>query len=857
MSRVNAWAFAEPRVLDDNVDPVSGGGAYIYEAGTTTQIALTSDKAGTTAITQPVTADASGRLPDVYMIGQAFKVVYVDSAAAELQTIDNIEVSSGVLVYDTYALLTAATGVPSTTAFFKTLGYYARGDGGDAEYVRVASEPSHGFKTTVNAGAVHVEGLPKDGVISTKATGAACDVTGDFNATSSGAFTSENTVINAATDDTAAIQAAVDFALHYGGNSTSAQPVKVLHAGKSRITDTIHLGYGVTAGSVAFEGVHAPLRGEDSMAGSSIVCTFSDRPMINIQGARGTTIKNLFLRGGLDYTGVTATVTGTTPTVESNWDAVMAVNRYAPFALITIDAYCGTQPGTAYPDVTFPSWMGAQAQYGKLVTSRATIENVIGRNAQVFGCQKPSDDNGNVDFIRWVNCFAEYCKHFISVGNGQGRNMEVLDCEAARVFDAFVNGIHGQQAGQFGGPIKNFSVGSFCNRIFHFTDSSTIGTSTSFENLFAEGLHRWGDLDAATSGDTPLAFKDCRTNWRWDDTNGVPANAGNFANCTSTIRFENCSFTGFPDVVKFEGVLNAIVDGVEMADAEPSSATRLVHNATTGGLVFGADPKYVPDLRSVTFSQRALAAGTETRVVADERLETTGRDYCVPLYLRKACHSGASTARYEIQSERQFYRNQIAKSTCWSSASRSGKTITATWSSETLADIFHRGGYIGDLWIDVNTGTTGYVATAVQDGADIDLTFVLLNNYVSDGGGGFDLVDTSFSLTSGNVAFLNCRVWATRMPLFGRTTSGSATLETRSGSSTAVATTLGDISTAGSINDMLWSAARTPNVFTSSTSSTVSSISSPDITMGGTAAETWGAGSNYSVPLHYWVRDEV
>jgi len=57
--------------------------------------------------------------------------------------------------------------------------------------------------------------------------------------------------------------------------------------------------------------------------------------------------------------------------------------------------------------------MGAQAQYGKLVTSRATIENVIGRAAQVFGCQKPSDDNGNVDFIRWVTCFAEYGKHFL------------------------------------------------------------------------------------------------------------------------------------------------------------------------------------------------------------------------------------------------------------------------------------------------------------------------------------------------------------------------------------------------------------------------------------------------------------
>ena len=161
MTRVNAWAFAEPRVLDDNNDPVSGGGAYIYEAGTTTEVAVTSDIAGSTAVTQPVTADSTGRLADAYFLPQAIKVVYVDASLTVLQTIDNLDISSGVFEYDTVALLTAATGIPSTQAFFKTLGHTARGDGGGADYVRVASEPSHEFKATVNGGAVHVEGLPK------------------------------------------------------------------------------------------------------------------------------------------------------------------------------------------------------------------------------------------------------------------------------------------------------------------------------------------------------------------------------------------------------------------------------------------------------------------------------------------------------------------------------------------------------------------------------------------------------------------------------------------------------------------------------------------------------------------------
>ncbi len=508
--------------------------------------------------------------------------------------------------------------------------------------------------------------------------------------------------------------------------------------------------------------------------------------------------------------------------------------------------------------MTYPSFLGAVSQYGKLSSSRVHIENMTGRNAQVYICNKPSDNSSNGDFLSIDNCHFEYVKHFVSIGTSQGRNFACTNCEGGRIFDCFVNGIHGQQVGQFGGPITNFSAGSFVNRLFHFPRSATIGSSTSFNNVFVENIHRIGDLDGATSGDTPMKFRDCRFNFRWDDTNGVPPNAADFANCTAQIVFDGVAFTGFPDTVKIDGALNAVVKECEMADAEPASATRLVHNATTGGLVFGADPKYTPDLQSVAFSQRALSTGTETRVVADWRLETNGRDYCMPLYLKNACHSNGSTARHPIQQDRPFYRHQVAKGTCWSSASRTNKTITATWTAMSLEELFWEGGYIGDLWIDVNTGTHGYVATAVTNASDVDMTFVLLSNYEDDGASGYNLNDTTFSLTSGNVAFLNTRIWATQGQLWGRTTSGSATLACQSGISTAVATILGDISTAGTINDMLANAHRAPDHFDSATDCEVSSISSPNITMGGNSAESWGNGANdYPLAINFWVRDEV
>ena len=466
--------------------------------------------------------------------------------------------------------------------------------------------------------------------------------------------------------------------------------------------------------------------------------------MVNFQGVRGSGLRNIFLRGGLDYTGVTATNTGTTPTTESNWDAVMSVSQYAPYALITVDAYSGTEPGSPYPDVTYPSYL-TQTQYGKAISSRVFLDGVIGRNAQVFVCVKPSDDGNNADFVSLKRCYFEYGKHGVSIGNGQSRNVGIEDCVFNRVFDVFVNTVHGQQAGQFGGPIKNCNFGGFINKIFAFGATSTVGSTLSFENLFAENLHMIGSISGATSGDTPLLFMACRFNFRHDDTNGVPPVVADFASMTSSVRFESCAFTGFPDGIGMLDLLNGTFVNCEMADAEPASATRLFHNATTGGLVLQPDPRYASDVQSMTFSQRALSTGTETRIVADWRMETTGRDYCVPLWVRNVCHSGASTARYPVEQDRPFYRHQAAKGTCWSSASRTDKVISGTWTSMTLEELFLEGGYEGDLWVDVTTGTFGYVSSVTTNASDVDIECTLLSNYEDDGASGYDLNDTSFS----------------------------------------------------------------------------------------------------------------
>ncbi|WP_035035729.1 hypothetical protein [Caulobacter sp. AP07] len=52
--------------LDSNANPVSGAAFYFYLSGTTTPTPVYADAALTTPLTQPVVADASGRMPNVY-----------------------------------------------------------------------------------------------------------------------------------------------------------------------------------------------------------------------------------------------------------------------------------------------------------------------------------------------------------------------------------------------------------------------------------------------------------------------------------------------------------------------------------------------------------------------------------------------------------------------------------------------------------------------------------------------------------------------------------------------------------------------------------------------------------------------
>lgn len=106
--------------VDDptNIEKLSGGKIYTYEAGTTTPLATYQDLAGSTANTNPVILDSAGMAVIRQTDGVAYKWVVFDADDNELFTRDNITVglSPGAAGSD-YLVHISFEGTPGAQGF--------------------------------------------------------------------------------------------------------------------------------------------------------------------------------------------------------------------------------------------------------------------------------------------------------------------------------------------------------------------------------------------------------------------------------------------------------------------------------------------------------------------------------------------------------------------------------------------------------------------------------------------------------------------------------------------------------------------------------------------------------------------
>lgn len=211
---LSLFAGAGAQFLDNNGNPLSGGKIYTYQAGTTTPLTTYTTNSGTIAHTNPIVLNAAGRVPsggEIWLtLGIGYKFVVKTSDDVLIATYDNIPSSAqppaannaNSIMYEQGYTVTAGNFVVGQTyriasvgttnftligAVSNTVGTYfiATGVGSGTGTAEVSETVATKFLQTV----------------SVKDFGAV----GDWNGTQS--------VAGTGTDDTAAIQAAIDYCL--------------------------------------------------------------------------------------------------------------------------------------------------------------------------------------------------------------------------------------------------------------------------------------------------------------------------------------------------------------------------------------------------------------------------------------------------------------------------------------------------------------------------------------------------------------------------------------------------------------------------------------------------------------------
>lgn len=226
-------------------------------------------------------------------------------------------------------------------------------------------------------------------------------------------------------DSTAAIQAEIDRVEAIGYGTVE------LPAGTFTISDTIHLGHGDKFTSISLKGASEGIP-YVSRIHTTLVATFSDRPIVNVQGGRGNAIR------GIQFLGSSSAIQSeATPSQDvSVYSRHFSQQPNCQFAGIAIDAFSGQTPAE-------PRYSG---MYGKRHTSMVTVEHCQFRFLGVGVITKPSGGKGadqNGDFLTVNDCCFQFCQFGASINGSQTRQNTFRDCKFADCFAAVGMAQHG------------------------------------------------------------------------------------------------------------------------------------------------------------------------------------------------------------------------------------------------------------------------------------------------------------------------------------------------------------------------------------------------------------------------------
>ena len=588
-------------------------------------------------------------------------------------------------------------------------------------------------------------------------------------------------------DDTAAIQAAIDWCIYKNQAFNSGQQsggAVYIPGGKYRITDTIHLGYGVDFRNIYVYGDGRRFRAENRFSGTAIIADFNDRPAFAVQGCIGAQIDKLTIFGQ-NWSYVLNNRLGVYdppyPTVddlvEANWVdpsfPASASSRYAPYCAIAIDPYSGSRPAVSYPDVAYPGWLSTSpiSQYGKTQSMYTTIRDVDISGFCTSIAIQPSNFDANGDYTRIEECQIECCQFGISVGNTQSRDVSVNNIEFKRNFCAITTGEHGVQNGKPAFDIRNcsFNFGIWAAII----PNMNVGGNVGFRNCYSESLYGIGRFNEAFAGlwDGNVRFDECEFGFDLWNSRGRPVSplvcvggsgvimTGCLLRCGVTLPFyylavsgtslsiDNCQFRAGNNLTKlYEKVASNATVGMVAGIGDHVLATWAARNERLWDITTGL---------SVGLGYQAHMWKTEF-----------ARSYGIPIYARmvQSGTPGMCPDAIYVPESKLLIDKSLA-----SSVSQSGDTVTIdlTGAVSSTNLLFQVGGDVGDIVVDGTTNTAFIVAAR----SGLTLTLKAYNNLDQNGN-----LRATISLSSGTMYAVNCRLFTLSIPHWGDTSTSSAVI---------------------------------------------------------------------------------
>ena len=599
------------------------------------------------------------------------------------------------------------------------------------------------------------------------------------------------------TDDTAAIQAAINFAAY-----TPSAPKRVfLPNGKYKTTNTLHIGYGVFAPpvyfpSIVFEGdtAYGNQNGAEPLAG--IYPTFNDRPAINVQGCRLVIIRNIAVTG-VNYAWAQPNWTSITDrSVVANYYGpnMSAANntQHSPYCGICVDAYSGTLPADPYPAVDYPAFLGTGIpQYNKNYNSLLVIDHVSVEGFAVGVMIQPGvvPDASQGDFNTLRDCVIQYNIVDVAWGNPDNRNPNFYNCRLGNTHTSIDTLVYGSQKGAFLGNLNGCTFDASYQilnvNLGGYTPQG--GYSAILQNCYAEDLYRIGV--GYTEGKTGVGLTIAESKFAFSikSTEYSPVYLYDALGTDLIIRnvtlLAGYAFSHFNANVKVE---NLIYDS-PIADVFAPSvapANKIAESFTCG---IWANKSFASKVTPIQFSSYAgdpLLGSIDSEALQidfDNQSASFARyGFPIPWFVNFMA-SPTGNAKYAVSNVPPLVLNRATYNLSAYSATNNFRTFTCDIAFITdghgaaTEPAFSVG--LGDFVVDNATGQC-YFVTAVSFPGGTTMTATMSQvNAVSYVSGTTFTAGGSFPLTSGTLTFYNARrVYPSDYRVSLTATSGTGTI---------------------------------------------------------------------------------